>query len=47
MIGDSRKCDSDGPGGGTMGCLLDLSGLGQISDLMQFANRFIGNDCAK
>lgn len=46
MIGDSRKCDRDGPGGvGIMGYHLDRSGLGQISDLMQFANRVIGHDC--
>lgn len=39
MIGDSRKCDRDGPRGvGIVGYHLDRSGLGQISDLMQFAS---------
>lgn len=48
MIGDSRKCDRDGPAGvGIMGYHLDRSGLGPISDLMQFANRVIGYDCAR
>lgn len=47
MIGDSRKCDRDGPGGvGIMGYHLDRSGLGEISDLMQFTNRVIGHDSA-
>ncbi|WP_353739151.1 HAD family hydrolase [Pseudomonas fluorescens] len=39
MIGDSRKCDRDGPRAvGIEGYHLDRSGMGQISDLMQFAN---------
>lgn len=39
MIGDSRKCDRDGPRAvGIAGYHLERSGLGQISDLMQFAN---------
>lgn len=47
MIGDSRKCDKDGPGGvGIKGYHLDRSGFGQLSDLMQFANRVIEHDCA-
>ncbi|WP_337153701.1 HAD family hydrolase [Pseudomonas protegens] len=42
MIGDSRKCDRDGPRGvGIKGYHLDRSGLGQISNLMQFANLII------
>jgi FMN phosphatase YigB (HAD superfamily) len=48
MIGDSRKCDRDGPKGlGIMGYHLDRSDLGQISDLTQFANQLIGHDCAE
>lgn len=47
MIGDSRKCERDGPRAvGIMGYHLDRSGLGQISDLMQYTNRVIGDDCA-
>ncbi|TDJ76245.1 HAD family hydrolase [Pseudomonas putida] len=39
MIGDSRKCDRDGPKAvGIVGYHLDRSGQGEISDLMQFAN---------
>ncbi|MEE4182835.1 HAD family hydrolase [Pseudomonas viridiflava] len=39
MIGDSRRCDRDGPRGvGIMGYHLDRSGTGQISNLLQFAN---------
>ena len=39
MIGDSRKCDRDGPRAvGIVGHHLDRSGQGHISDLVQFAN---------
>lgn len=39
MIGDSRKCDRDGPRTvGIVGYHLDRSGQGHISDLVQFAN---------
>lgn len=42
MIGDSRKCDRDGPRAvGIEGYYLDRSGMGQINDLMQFANLVI------
>ncbi|CRM69909.1 HAD family hydrolase [Pseudomonas sp. 25 E 4] len=42
MIGDSRKCDRNGPRAvGIKGYHLDRSGMGQISDLMQFANLVI------
>ncbi|WP_236066214.1 HAD family hydrolase [Pseudomonas palmensis] len=39
MIGDSRKCDRDGPRAvGIVGYHLDRSGQGKISDLVQFAS---------
>ena len=39
MIGDSRKCDRDGPRAvGIVGYHLDRSSQGHISDLVQFAN---------
>ncbi|MEE4697093.1 HAD family hydrolase [Pseudomonas alliivorans] len=42
MIGDSRRCDQDGPRAvGVMGFLLDRSGRGQINDLSQFAQLVI------
>lgn len=42
MIGDSRRCDQDGPRAiGIMGFLLDRSGRGQITDLRQFAQLVI------
>lgn len=42
MIGDSRKCDRDGPRAVEIeGYHLDRSGMGQISGLMQFANLVI------
>ncbi|MEX5499158.1 HAD family hydrolase [Pseudomonas syringae] len=38
MIGDSRRCDRDGPRGvGILGIHLDRLGRGQIQDLAQFA----------
>lgn len=46
MVGDSRKCDRDGPRGvGIKGYHLDRSGLGQISDLMQFADLITDYNC--
>lgn len=45
MIGDSRKCDRDGPTAvGIEGYHLDRSGMGQISDLRQFADMIIGHN---
>lgn len=45
MIGDSRKCDRDGPKTvGIEGYYLDRSGMGQISDLMQFADMIIDHN---
>ena len=45
MIGDSRKCDRDGPTAvGIEGYYLDRSGMGQISDLMQFAVMIIAHN---
>lgn len=42
MIGDSRRCDQDGPRAvGIMGFLLDRAGRGQINDLSQFAQLVI------
>jgi FMN phosphatase YigB (HAD superfamily) len=42
MIGDSQKCDRDGPRAiGIMGLHLDRGGRGQISDLAQFAQLVI------
>lgn len=45
MIGDSRKCDRDGPTAvGIEGHHLDRSGMGQISDLKQFADMIIDHN---
>jgi HAD superfamily hydrolase (TIGR01549 family) len=42
MIGDSAKCDRDGPRSfGINGYLLNRSGGGQFSDLVQFAEQII------
>ena len=47
MIGDSRKCDRDGPTAvGIQGYHLDRSGMGQISDLMQFAHMITDHNSA-
>ncbi|KTB88295.1 haloacid dehalogenase [Pseudomonas syringae pv. syringae PD2774] len=46
MIGDSRRCDQDGPRAvGVMGFLLDRSDRGQINDLRQFAQLVIDQRC--
>lgn len=42
MIGDSRRCDRDGPRcAGVIGFHLDRTGRGQIHDLVQFAQMVI------
>lgn len=42
MIGDSKRCDRDGPRSvGIMGLHLDRKGLGPINDLVQFAKLVI------
>lgn len=42
MIGDSKRCDQDGPRSvGIMGLHLDRKGVGPINDLLQFAELVI------
>nr|WP_259469463.1 HAD-IA family hydrolase [Pseudomonas syringae] len=46
MIGDSLRCDRDGPRSvGIMGLHLDRKGLGSINDLLQFAELVLGHNC--
>lgn len=45
MIGDSKKCDEQGPRtSGIMGYHLDRSGLGRFRDLLEFS-RLITDQC--
>ncbi|WP_024692640.1 HAD family hydrolase [Pseudomonas syringae] len=46
MIGDSKRCDQDGPRSvGIMGLHLDRTGRGSINDLVQFAELVINHNC--
>lgn len=46
MIGDSKRCDQDGPRLiGMMGLHLDRKGQGAINDLSQFADLVIDHNC--
>lgn len=48
MIGDSRRCDRDGPrAAGIVGLHLDRSGNGQINDFVQFAHLIIERNNAQ
>ncbi|MCF5167546.1 HAD-IA family hydrolase [Pseudomonas congelans] len=45
MIGDSKRCDQDGPRSiGIMGLYLDRKGRGSINDLVQFAELVVDHD---